>query len=62
MDTMGIVYPQYWMQVDIEVTFPQHLEVIKGFCCISCLCGQSKNDLVPLMVFAILLRWVKLVT
>jgi hypothetical protein len=22
MDAMGIVYPQYWLQVDADVTFP----------------------------------------
>lgn len=28
---MGIVYMQYWLQADAEVTFLRHLEVLKGF-------------------------------
>jgi hypothetical protein len=29
MDALGIVYPQYWLQVDYETSFPKHLVVIK---------------------------------
>ncbi len=29
MDAFGIVYPQYWLQVDCETSFPKHLAVIK---------------------------------
>jgi hypothetical protein len=28
---MGIYYPQYWLQVDIKVKFPQHLEMNAKF-------------------------------
>jgi hypothetical protein len=31
LDVMGIVYPQYWLQENVKVTFPQHLENLKGF-------------------------------
>jgi hypothetical protein len=29
MDVLGIVYPQYWMQSEYDVTFVKHLQVIK---------------------------------
>jgi hypothetical protein len=31
MDVMGIVYPQYWLQADANVKFPQHLEMLNFF-------------------------------
>jgi len=43
LDAMGVIYPQYWLQVDAKMTFPQHLEVLKGFYCTPCPCGQSKD-------------------
>jgi hypothetical protein len=33
MDAFGIVYPQYWMQLECDSTFFKHLQVIKlAFC------------------------------
>jgi hypothetical protein len=33
MDALGIVYPQYWLQVDYETSFLKHLAMIKiTFC------------------------------
>ncbi len=29
MDALGIMYPQYWLHVDYETSFPKHLVVIK---------------------------------
>jgi hypothetical protein len=51
---MGIIYPQYWQQVNADMTFPQHLEVLKGFYCTPRPYGQSKD--VP-MVHPILSTW-----
>ncbi len=31
MDVMKIVYPLYWIQANVDVTFPRHLEVIRNF-------------------------------
>jgi hypothetical protein len=30
MDALGIVYPQYWMQLECDVSFAKYLYVIKG--------------------------------
>jgi hypothetical protein len=54
MDAMGIVYPQYWLQTNANVTFPQHLEVLKNFYCSSHPCGQPKDGKYAPMVLAIL--------
>jgi hypothetical protein len=35
MDVLGIVYPQYWSQLDCEMSFPKHLQVIKATFCSS---------------------------
>ncbi len=35
MDALRIVYPQYWLQVDYETSFPKHLVVIKIVFCSS---------------------------
>jgi hypothetical protein len=35
MDALGIVYPQYWSQLDCEMSFPKHLQVIKATFCSS---------------------------
>jgi hypothetical protein len=33
MDSLGVVYPQYWLQFDVEYFFWKHLDVIKeNFC------------------------------
>jgi len=29
MDALGVVYPQYWLQIGCEVMFRKHLDVIK---------------------------------
>ncbi len=29
MDILGIVYPQYWLQLDCDAYFAKHLEVLK---------------------------------
>ncbi len=31
---MGICYPQYWLQGDVEKNFYRHLELIKSHYCI----------------------------
>ncbi len=28
-NTLGIIYPQYWLQLDCEASFIKHLEVLK---------------------------------
>jgi hypothetical protein len=35
MDALGIVHPQYWTQLDREMSFPKHLHVIKTTFCSS---------------------------
>jgi hypothetical protein len=57
MDAMGIVYPQYWLQTNANVTFPQHLEVLKNFYCTPRPCGQPKDDKYVTMVLIILSSW-----
>jgi hypothetical protein len=54
LDAMGVIYPQYWLQVDAKMTFPRHLEVLKGFYCTPRPSGQSKDA--P-MVHPILSTW-----
>jgi hypothetical protein len=29
MNTIGIVYPQYWLQGDLDSTFTTHLNILK---------------------------------
>jgi len=29
IDVFGILYSQYWLQLDCEASFPKHLKVIK---------------------------------
>jgi hypothetical protein len=29
MNVLGIVYPQYWLQLDYDASFPNHLQVFK---------------------------------
>lgn len=56
-DALGIVYLQYWLQANAEVTFPRHLEVLIGFYCNPWPCGQSKGgEFVPIVV-AIISTW-----
>jgi hypothetical protein len=31
LDALGVVYPQYWLQGDCEVSFMKHLNVLKDF-------------------------------
>jgi hypothetical protein len=33
LDAFGIIYPQFWMQEDVEEAFQQHLSVLKAFYC-----------------------------
>jgi hypothetical protein len=33
MDAMGVVYPQYWLQLDAEENFTKHILLIKGHNC-----------------------------
>ncbi len=33
MDALGIVYPQFWMQLDVDFSFSLHLTIIKKHCC-----------------------------
>ena len=30
MDALGMLYPQYWLQIRADVYFPQHLAVLKA--------------------------------
>ncbi len=57
MDVIGIANSQYWLQIDVKATCPQHLGVLKYFYCIPCPCKQSKNNKSPLMVPMILSGW-----
>jgi len=40
-----------------KMTFPQHLEVLKGFYCTTHACGQAKKGICTLMVLVIPLGW-----
>ncbi len=31
MDSLGLVYPQYWLKPSCEHTFPLHMAILKGF-------------------------------
>jgi hypothetical protein len=33
MDALGIMYPQYWLQANCDMSFGKHLEVLKGVFC-----------------------------
>ncbi len=43
LDAMGVIYPQYWVQVATEMTFPRHLEVLRGFYSTPHPCGQFRD-------------------
>jgi len=57
LDAIGVVYPQYWLQANVDNTFLQHLEVLKAFYCTPCPCGVAVDDKLAPMVLAILLVW-----
>ncbi len=33
MDTLGILYPQYWLQPKCDPSFAKYLEILKTFFC-----------------------------
>jgi len=33
MDALGIVYPQYWLQLDCDGSFAKHFEIFKMIFC-----------------------------
>jgi hypothetical protein len=43
LNSMGIVYPQYWLEVDASMTFRKHLEVLKEFYGNPCACGVATS-------------------
>jgi hypothetical protein len=55
LDAIGVVYPQYWLQANVDNTFPQHLEVLKAFYCTPCPCGVAVDGKSAPMVLAMLL-------
>jgi len=57
VDVMGIVYPQYWLETNTNVTFPRHLEVLNFFYCNPHPCGQPKDDKFVPMVVIIISSW-----
>jgi hypothetical protein len=34
MDSLGVVYPQFWLNFNVEGSFQQHLNVIKSIYCV----------------------------
>jgi hypothetical protein len=54
---MGIVYPQYWLQVDADMTFPWHLEVLMNFYGSECTYGIQTNCKFASVVLAIISCW-----
>jgi hypothetical protein len=57
LDAMGIVYMQYWLQADAEVTFLRHLEVLKGFYFSPQPSGQYQGGKFAFIVLVVLLGW-----
>jgi hypothetical protein len=48
MDALGVVYPQYWLQGDAEVSFRKHLTMLQDFYCEPKYVGKdSAMQLVP---------------
>jgi hypothetical protein len=44
MDAMGICYPQYWLQGDVEDNFNRRLMLIKAHCCFKKLLEPVKTS------------------
>jgi len=57
MDVMRIVHPLYWIQANVDVTFPQHLEVLRNFYSSPHPCGQPKDGKSTPMVPTIFSSW-----
>jgi len=50
---MGIVYPQYWMHVYVDMTFLRHLEVLKDFYGSECTYGIQTDGKFTSMVLVL---------
>ena len=54
LDALGIIYPQYWLQKDAEITFSKHLDVLKNWYCNTKVLGSGVDkEVIP----GILDRW-----
>ena len=54
LDAIGIIYPQYWLQVDVEITFSKHLHTLKNWYCNARVLGSGVDrEVIP----GILDRW-----
>jgi hypothetical protein len=54
LDALGIIYPQYWLQPDAEVTFAKHLDTLKNWYCNARVLGTGVDkEVIP----GILDRW-----
>jgi hypothetical protein len=43
LNAMGVVYPQFWLQPNVNNIFPRHLKVLKSFYCTRRPCGVAIN-------------------
>ena len=54
LDALGIIYPQYWLQPDAELTFSKHLGTLKNWYCNARVIGNGiDKEVIP----GILDRW-----
>jgi hypothetical protein len=54
LNAMGVVYPQYWLQANVDNIFPRHLKVLKSFYCTPRPCGIAINGKLTQMMPTIL--------
>ena len=44
MDSLGIVFPQYWLQENVDMSFSTHLAILKAAFCQPKLVVDAKGD------------------
>jgi hypothetical protein len=45
MNAFGFLYPQYWLQLDCDASFTNHLQVLKVvFCCGKTMCKVNEKE------------------
>ena len=51
LDALGIIYPQYWLQPDVDITFSKHLDTLKNWYCNTIVLGTGVDKEVILGIF-----------
>lgn len=49
MNACGIIYPQYWLRVDVDVLFPLHVNILEAVLCVAKPVGGDGRCMAPLL-------------